>query len=77
MGSEMCIRDSDSTERQEGVEAGVSKLVGADPKIIVKEATRLLTDNVAYEAMREADNPFGDGQSAKRIVEILKRDLSA
>ena len=47
----------DSTERQEGVEAGVSKLVGADPKIIVKEATRLLTDNVAYEAMREADNP--------------------
>ena len=65
----------DSTERQEGIEAGVSKLVGADPKIIVKEMTRLLSDSVAYEAMREAENPFGDGQSAKRIVKILKRDL--
>ena len=65
----------DSTERQEGVEVGVSKLVGADPKVIVEQATRLLTDDKAYEAMRKADNPFGDGKSSARILEILKNDL--
>lgn len=67
----------DSTERQEGVEAGVSKLVGADPKVIVDEATKLLTDVTAYGAMRQAVNPFGDGQSASRIVNLLKNDVNA
>ncbi|MEP1229391.1 MAG: UDP-N-acetylglucosamine 2-epimerase (non-hydrolyzing), partial [Litorimonas sp.] len=42
----------DSTERQECVEANVSKLVGVDPAVILREATRLLTDNKAYADMR-------------------------
>ncbi len=67
----------DSTERQEGVEANVSKLVGVDPDVIVREARLLLTDQQAHEAMRQNDNPFGDGQSAQRIVDILKADLAA
>ena len=65
----------DSTERQEGITVGVSKLVGADPEVIFRETERLLTDKMAYEAMRKAENPFGDGRSAQRIVDILKRDV--
>ena len=65
----------DSTERQEGVEAGVSKLVGTNAKMIVAEATRLLNDKAAHSAMRQNDNPFGDGKSSQRIVDILKATL--
>ncbi len=60
------------TERPEGVEAGVLKLVGTDQKRIVSEATRLLDDDAAYAAMARAVNPFGDGRAAIRIVERLQ-----
>lgn len=59
------------TERPEGVEAGVLKLVGTDPQKIVTEATRLLEDENAYRAMAQAANPFGDGHAAERIVRAL------
>jgi UDP-N-acetylglucosamine 2-epimerase (non-hydrolysing) len=59
------------TERPEGVEAGVLKVVGTDPRKIVAEARRLLDDPVAYDAMAHAANPFGDGHAAERIVAAL------
>lgn len=59
------------TERPEGVEAGVCKLVGTDGRLIVREANRLLDDASAYAAMAKAVNPFGDGRAAGRIVESL------
>jgi UDP-N-acetylglucosamine 2-epimerase (non-hydrolysing) len=59
------------TERPEGVEAGVLKLVGTDTRLIVREANRLLDDVSAYAAMAKAVNPFGDGQAAARIVRAL------
>ena len=59
------------TERPEGVEAGVLKLVGADTERIVGEARRLLDDPRAYQAMACAANPFGDGHAAERIVSAL------
>jgi UDP-N-acetylglucosamine 2-epimerase (non-hydrolysing) len=63
------------TERPEGVEAGVLKLVGTDPQRILAEARRLLDDRQAYEQMASADNPFGDGHAAERIVKgILAYD---
>jgi UDP-N-acetylglucosamine 2-epimerase (non-hydrolysing) len=61
------------TERPEGVAAGVLKLVGSDPRLIVSEARRLLTDPVAYAAMAQARSPFGDGHAAERIVDALLR----
>ncbi|MGX7927507.1 non-hydrolyzing UDP-N-acetylglucosamine 2-epimerase [Tsuneonella sp. HG094] len=61
----------ETTERPEGVEAGTARLVGTDPDRIVAEATRLLDDADAYSAMARAHNPFGDGHSAARIVEVL------
>ncbi|NMB11296.1 MAG: UDP-N-acetylglucosamine 2-epimerase (non-hydrolyzing) [Firmicutes bacterium] len=61
----------DTTERPEGVQAGTALLVGTDTGRIVKEATRLLTDQQAYSTMAKAPNPYGDGQAAERIAKIL------
>lgn len=63
----------ETTERPEGVEAGTLKLVGTETARIVDEATRLLDDPAAYAAMAKAANPYGDGHTAERIVEILLR----
>jgi len=61
----------ETTERPEGVEAGVLKLVGTRTDTIVHEASRLLDDEDAYQAMAHAANPFGDGHAAERIVQAL------
>jgi UDP-N-acetylglucosamine 2-epimerase (non-hydrolysing) len=60
-----------TTERPEGVDAGVSRLVGADRKAIITEATKLLTDEEAHAAMARPANPYGDGQAADRIASVL------
>ena len=62
-----------TTERPEGVDAGTARLVGTDPQVILAEASRLLNDPAAHAAMARAHNPFGDGQSARRIVELMAR----
>jgi UDP-N-acetylglucosamine 2-epimerase (non-hydrolysing) len=59
------------TERPEVVESGFGRLVGTDRKMIVEEASHILTDPVAYRAMISGENPFGDGHAAERIVEII------
>lgn len=59
------------TERPEGVDAGALKLVGTDTQVILREATCLLDDPIAYAAMAKAVNPYGDGHAAKRIVDAL------
>ncbi|MHB8113124.1 MAG: non-hydrolyzing UDP-N-acetylglucosamine 2-epimerase [Bellilinea sp.] len=60
-----------TTERPEGVEAGVLKLVGTQTRTIVAETSRLLDDEQAYQAMAHAANPFGDGHAAEHIVKAL------
>ena len=61
----------DTTERPEALSAGTVKLVGTDFNKIVNEVSVLLDDNQAYERMRKAVNPYGDGFACKRIVETL------
>jgi UDP-N-acetylglucosamine 2-epimerase (non-hydrolysing) len=61
----------ETTERPEGVEAGTARLIGTDPARIVTEIFTLLDDNAAYAAMARAHNPFGDGRSAGRIMELI------
>jgi UDP-N-acetylglucosamine 2-epimerase (non-hydrolysing) len=61
----------ETTERPEGIEAGTARLVGTDADRIVAEVGHLLDDPAAYAAMARAHNPFGDGHSAARIVELL------
>ena len=61
----------DTTERPEGITAGTAKLVGTDRELIVREATRLLDDREAYEAMARAHNPYGDGKASQRIAQAV------
>jgi UDP-N-acetylglucosamine 2-epimerase (non-hydrolysing) len=65
----------DTTERPEGVEAGTALLTGARAEAIVEHATRLLSDEAAYRRMAGAQNPYGDGRAAGRIVERIRRHL--
>ncbi|MFQ6537518.1 MULTISPECIES: non-hydrolyzing UDP-N-acetylglucosamine 2-epimerase [Aphanothece] len=64
-----------TTERPEAVEAGTARLIGTDTAEIVAEASTLLTDASAYEAMARAHNPFGDGQASGRIVQAAREFL--
>lgn len=64
-----------TTERPEGIDAGTAKLVGTDPDRIVSATFTLLDDDAAYEAMARAHNPFGDGQAARRIAELLANEI--
>ena len=61
-----------TTERPEGVHAGVAKLVGTDQGVIVSEASRLLSDPGAYRAMSQVASPYGDGRAAERIVAAIR-----
>jgi len=65
----------DTTERPEGVTAGVAKLVGSDREKIVSEAKILLTDRTAYDRMAQATSPYGDGNAAGRIRMLALRHL--
>jgi UDP-N-acetylglucosamine 2-epimerase (non-hydrolysing) len=61
----------DETERPEGIEAGTLELVGPHREAIVAATRRLLSDDAAYARMARADNPYGDGRAAERIVAWL------
>jgi len=61
----------DTTERPEGVEAGTVKLVGTDIKNIVDSFFTLVNDKAEYERMANANNPYGDGVSAKLIIDTI------
>lgn len=62
----------DTTERQEAIEAGAARLVGAERATIVAEASRLLSRESERQKMIVARNPFGDGDSAGKIARILR-----
>ena len=58
------------TERQEGIDAGVSVLVGADYGKIVSLSEKILSDTKANTRLK-TQNPYGDGNSASRIESII------
>jgi UDP-N-acetylglucosamine 2-epimerase (non-hydrolysing) len=57
------------TERPEGIDAGIARLVGTNPSRIISEARLLLDDERMHSAMVRAVNPYGDGKAAGRIVQ--------
>lgn len=61
----------ETTERPEGLEAGVARLVGTDRERIFAAAAELLTSETAYGAMARSVNPYGDGHAGERIAAIL------
>lgn len=60
-----------TTERPEAVSAGTVKLVGTDYNCIVNGVVELLNEEEAYSSMARAVNPYGDGQTSARIVDLL------
>ncbi len=63
----------ETTERPEAIDCGAARLVGTKRATILREAQRLLSNPDAYADMSKKRNPFGDGTSATRIVNILTR----
>lgn len=61
----------DTTERPEALEAGTVKLVGTNYDKIISEVSVLLDNEVYYDQMSKAVNPYGDGKACERISEIL------
>lgn len=64
----------DTTERPEAVAAGTVKLVGTDCLQIIEAVTTLLTNELAYNRMSFAHNPYGDGKACERIMNIIKNN---
>lgn len=60
------------TERQEGIDAGVSVLVGADYDKIVNYSENILGKDKADTRLK-AQNPYGTGNSAMSIEQIINK----
>lgn len=65
----------DTTERPEGVQAGVARLVGTDVRRITESVDELLSDRHAYAAMATGANPYGDGHAAERVAALVAQIL--
>ena len=64
------------TERQEGIDAGVSVLVGAEYGKIISLSSEIL--NKSREASRlQAQNPYGTGNAAELIEHIIRHYFDA
>ncbi|MGQ9630666.1 MAG: non-hydrolyzing UDP-N-acetylglucosamine 2-epimerase [bacterium] len=63
------------TERPEGVEAGVSRVVGTDRKEIVEQVSLLLDDGELHARMSRGSDLYGDGTAGLRIAALLKELL--
>jgi UDP-N-acetylglucosamine 2-epimerase (non-hydrolysing) len=61
----------DLTERPEAVKAGTVTLVGTEVNKIVECISELLINKDKYHRMSRAQNPYGDGEAAQRIVNII------
>lgn len=62
----------DTTERPEAVIAGTVKLVGTNEQMIIDEVSALLDDEIQYEKMSKANNPYGAGTASQQILEYIK-----
>lgn len=61
----------ETTERPEVVNAGAARLVGTDRNMILTEALSLLEESRSSTPCTIAANPYGDGQAAVRILDVL------
>ena len=61
-----------NTERPETVAAGGNILVGSDKEAILENANKILNDKEFADKMKNAPNPYGEGDSAKSIVDAIE-----
>lgn len=62
----------ENSERPEALACGNIALVGTDSDRIVAEATRLLDDPAAHAAMAQPAFPYGRGDAAEKILDIIE-----
>lgn len=62
-----------NTERPETVSAGGNILVGANTDMIVENSRKILNDNDFAEKMRNAPNPYGEGDAAVKTVDAIHK----
>ncbi len=62
----------DTTERPEAVKAGTVSLVGTNKNKIIQIVSELVENKQIYLQMSHAENPYGDGLAAIRIVKYVK-----
>ena len=63
----------DTTERSEAVDIGAARLIGTQQDDIFNAAIEIMTDPKIHASYACEVNPFGDGQSAQRIANILAK----
>lgn len=66
-----CITLRYNTERPETVAAGGNILVGTDKEMIKHTVQNILEDDKLYQDMCHAPNPYGDGKTSQKIVDII------
>jgi UDP-N-acetylglucosamine 2-epimerase (non-hydrolysing) len=63
------------TERIEAVESGACKLIGTGYESILFTARELLTDENLLLQMQIDENPYGDGSTSEKVLEVLKLEV--
>ncbi len=67
-----CLTLRENTERWETIRLGANRLVGTDSKNIVNETKIAWHDREWRKRVQRSKNPYGDGKSTERIIELLK-----
>ncbi|MEF3244460.1 MAG: UDP-N-acetylglucosamine 2-epimerase (non-hydrolyzing) [Caldisericaceae bacterium] len=65
----------ETTERPEGIESGVVKLIGTNFEKIVIEVENLINNENERNSVANVRNPFGDGLAGRRIAKIVHEYL--
>ena len=66
-----CITLRYNTERPETVAAGGNVLVGTNKERIIQAVKNILEDKELYQKMCQAPNPYGNGKTSQKIMEII------
>ena len=61
-----CVTLRDNTERPETIDVGANVLAGVNPKTILESANKMISSSKAWA------NPFGEGNTAQKIIKILQ-----
>ena len=61
----------DNTERPEAIASGTVILVGTNMNVIVEQTNNLLRDKKKYDSMSLLQNPYGDGNACKKIIDYI------
>ena len=68
-----CLTLRYNTERPETVTAGGNILVGSSKEVIIDNVRSIINDPNLYQKMSNASNPYGNGDTSLKIVDIILR----